>query len=186
MSPERVADHIIALDTRRVDFVDEFLTIPRQLAIGQELDRRGYRASWQCYLTVNDKLLDPDVCAKLAEYGCSGVQLGLERHWAYQVTSTVPWWTNRGRYTLAELRAMGDVLAANRQPEPSIPDSHMKRALAKSSSAVCDELGIDTHFGSYEIAQNASRELPGDMAVASVSPRMATNQGTGRDLSRNR
>lgn len=78
MSPARVVDHMIALGARRFDFVDEFLTISRQLAIGQELARRGYQASWQCYLTANDKLLDPDVCATLAQCGCSGGQLGLE------------------------------------------------------------------------------------------------------------
>jgi hypothetical protein len=301
MSPERVVDHMIALGARRFDFVDEFLTISRQLAIGEELARRSYQASWQCYLTVTDKLLDPDVCATLARYGCSAVQLGLEsldvdtlqqeakswnhprnygrilknlhdagiqthvfiivgvpnepinqtlrwltfleqygeyivtiksgryrltrrapdeeraqlgelsgilasesdgqllnlnrdqftytthglsrkrveavrdlleeacrRHWAYQVTSTIPWWTNRGRLSLPELRVAADVLAAGRPAEPSIPASHMKRALAKTGSAVRDELGIPAHFSSYEDALDTSRVLLGDTAGAAL------------------
>jgi Radical SAM superfamily len=299
MSPERVADHMVALGARRFDFVDEFLTISRQLAIGEELARRGYKASWQCYLTVSDKLLDPDVCAALAAHGCSGVQLGLEsldleilqqeakswnhpknygrilknlhdagiqthvfiivgvpnepinqslrwlafleeygeyiltiksgryrltrrapdegrahlgelygiqasqnddlllnlnrdqftytthglsrkrveavrdlleeacrRHWAYQVTSTIPWWTNRGHFTLGELRAAADMLAAAAPREPSIPPSHLKRALAKTASAVRDETGLPVRFDSYEDARNTSRELLGDTVGA--------------------
>jgi hypothetical protein len=299
MSPERVADHMMALGARRFDFVDEFFTISRQLALGQELDRRGYKASWQCYLTISDKLLDPDVCAALASAGCSGVQLGLEsldldilqqeakswnhpknygrilknlydagiqthvfiivgvpnepinqsmrwlafleeygeyiltiksgryrltrrapdegrahlgelygiqasqsddlllnlnrdqftyttrglsrkrveavrdlleeacrRHWAYQVTSTIPWWTNRGRLTLGELHTAADLLAASTPAEPSIPPSHMKRALAKTSSAVREELGQPASFDSYEDARHMSRELLGDIIGA--------------------
>jgi hypothetical protein len=298
MSPERIVDHMIALGARRFDFVDEYLTLSRQLAIGRELSRRGYQATWQSYLTVNDKLLDPDLCHRLAEAGCRAVQLGLEslnpavlqqedkswnhprsygrilknlhdagiqthvftivgvpnepinwslrwlafmqeygdyiltiksgryrltrrapdeeearlgildgidasatdtlplnlnrdqftysnhglsrkrveavrdlleeachRHWAYQVTSTMPWWTNRGRYTLSDLRSMADVLARERQPEPSIPDSHMKRALTKTASAVRDELKMDVRFATYEDALGTSRELLGDLVA---------------------
>jgi radical SAM superfamily enzyme YgiQ (UPF0313 family) len=69
---------MIALGAHRFDFVDEFLTLPRQIAIGQELARRGYHATWQSYLTVSDKPLNPDLCHALAEAGCRGVQLGLE------------------------------------------------------------------------------------------------------------
>jgi hypothetical protein len=292
MCASRVVDHMITLGARRFDFVDEFLTSPRQIAIGQELARRGYQATWQSYLTVSDKLLNPNFCHALAEAGCRGVQLGLEslnpdilrqeskswnhpgnygqilknlhdagiqthvftivgvpnepinwslrwlafleqygdyiltiksgryrltrrapdeqranhgaldgvlssvsdnlplnlnrdqfaytkhnlsrkrveavrdlleeachRHWAYQVTSTVPWWTNRGRYSWSELRSMADLLARERPTEPSIPDSHMKRALTKTASAVHDELGINARFGSYDDALSTARQL---------------------------
>lgn len=292
MCPSRVVDHMIALGARRFDFVDELLTLPRQLAIGKELARRGYQATWQSYLTVNDKLLDPDLCNALADAGCRGVQLGLEslnpdilrqeskrwnhpdnygrilknlhdagiqthvftivgvpnepinwslrwlaffeeygehittiksgryrlsrlapdeqrasqglldgvqssatdsqllnlnrdqfrytkynlsrrrveavrdlleeacrRHWAYQVTSTVPWWVNRGRHSWAELRSMADLLARERPAEPSISPSHLKRALTKSAAAVRDELSIDVRFASYEDAVTTARHL---------------------------
>lgn len=299
MSPQRIVDHMIALGSHRFDFVDEFLTISRQLAIGQELSRRGYQAEWQCYLTVNDKLLDPDVCSALADAGCRAVQLGLEslapdvlaqeakswnhpknygrilknlhdagiqnhvfiivgvpnepinwnlrwlafleqygdyiltiksgryrltrrapdeedaragvldgirqseidelplnlnrdqftytkhglsrkrveavrdlveeacrRHWAYQVTSTIPWWTNRGRYSLDDLRTMSAVLRETRSPEPSIRESRLKRVLAKTAAAVRDELGSDVRFSTYEDALRTSRELLGDSALS--------------------
>jgi hypothetical protein len=298
MSPERVVDHMMALGAHRFDFVDEFLTIARQLAIGQELSRRGYQATWQSYLTMNDKLLDKGVCQALASAGCRAVQLGLEslypealaqeakswnhphsygrilknlhdagiqthvfiivgvpnepinwnlrwlafledygdyiltiksgryrltrrapdeqgakigkvagltisphdelpmnlnrdqfsyahaslsrkrveavrdlleeachRHWAYQVTSTIPWWSTRGRYSWDEMRAMAAVLARERPAELPIPDSHLRRALAKSASAVRAELGTSTTFASYADALATSRELLGDLAT---------------------
>ena len=292
MCASRVVDHMVALGAHRFDFVDEFLTLSRQIAIGQELAQRGYQATWQSYLTMSDKLLDPNLCHALADAGCRGVQLGLEslnpdilrqeskswnhpanygailknlhdagiqthvftivgvpnepmnwslrwlafleqygdyiltiksgryrltrrapdeqranhgaldgvlsstsdnlplnlnrdqfsytkhnlsrkrveavrdlleeachRHWAYQVTSTVPWWTNRGRYNWSELRSMADLLARERPAEPSIPDRHMKRALTKTASAVHDELGMDARFGSYDDALSSARQL---------------------------
>jgi hypothetical protein len=295
MSPAKVVDHMIALGAHRFDFVDEYLTLSRQLAMGQELARRGYEATWQSYFTVNDKLLDPGVCQALADAGCRAVQLGLEslnpdilrqeskswnhpknygrilknlhdagiqthvfmivgvpneptnwslrwlafleqygdyiltiksgryrltrrapdeaaanlgrldgvlasgvdhlplnlnrdqfsytkhglsrkrveavrdlleeachRHWAYQVTSTVPWWTNRGRYSLAELRTMAGVLARERPAEASVPDSHLRRALTKMTSAIRDEVGVTRRLSSYEDALDASRDLLGE------------------------
>lgn len=298
MSPARVADHMMALGTRRFDIVDEFLTIPRQLEIGRELARRGYKAEWQCYMTASDKLLDPGVCAALAEAGCRAVQVGLEsldpetlrqesktwnhprnygkilenlydagiqthvfiivgvpnepiswslqwlafleqfgdyvltikssryrlarrapdemsaytdqlygirvsdtddlllnlnrdqftyttqglsrkrvegirdlleeacrRHWAYQVTSTLPWWVNRGRYNLQELRAQADTLAAQRPHEPPLPEKSLKRALSKTASAVGEALGEDLRFASYEEARSTAHRLFGDLVT---------------------
>ncbi|GAA4240894.1 hypothetical protein GCM10022254_67520 [Actinomadura meridiana] len=292
MSERRVAEHIAALGVDRVDFVDEYLTIPRQLKIGRELARIGHRATWQCYLTASDQLLNPDTCHRLAAAGCSGVQLGLEsldpavlkqeakpwnhpanygrilrnlseagiqvhvfiivgvpgepinrslrwlsfleecgddiltiksgryrltrrapdesaassgllgglqvtgtddqvlnlnrdqfrytvgglsrkrveairdlleeacrRHWAYQVTSTIPWWTNRGAYTLPQLRAAAGELRAHRPPEPSIDPSHLKRGLAKVTTALREELGLSAHLASYEDANDVSTSL---------------------------
>lgn len=295
MEPARIADHMIALGAHRFDVLDEFFTISRQLALGRELARRGYRASWQCYLTMNDKLGDPAVCQALAEAGCSGVQLGLEsldpdvlrqeakswnhprnygrilknlhdagiqthvfiivgipnepinwdlrwlafleeygehiltiksaryrltrrapdeqlakagglagvrtsetddlllnlnrdqftyttgglsrkrveamrdlleetcrRHWAYQVTSTIPWWNNRGRHTLGELRGMADLLARQRPAERPLPENRLRFALNKTASAVREELGVDAWFHSYDDALRTSRDLLGD------------------------
>jgi hypothetical protein len=303
MEPARIADHMIALGAHRFDVLDEFFTISRQLALGRELARRGYRATWQCYLTMNDKLGDPAVCQALAEAGCSGVQLGLEsldpdvlrqeskswnhprnygrilknlhdagiqvhvfiivgipnepinrgmrwpafledygdyvltiksaryrltrrapdeqlakagglagvrasatddlplnlnrdqftyttnglsrkrvealrdlmeetcrRHWAYQVTSTIPWWNNRGRHTLGELREMAGVLARERPAERSLPDSRLRFALNKTASAVRAELGVDAWFRSYDDAMRTSRDLLGDLGSGTAPP----------------
>lgn len=292
MSERRVAEHIAALGVERVDFVDEYLPVTRQIRIGRELARIGHRATWQCYLTASDQLLAPDTCQALAEAGCRAVQLGLEsldpavlrqeakpwnhpanygrilenlhnagiqvhvfiivgvpgeqinrslrwlsfleehgdhvltiksgryrltrrapderaamarelpglqvtgedrqllnlnrdqfryttdklsrkrveavrdlveeacrRHWAYQVTSTLPWWTNRGRYTLAQLRSDAATLRANRPAEPSIPAGHLKRGLSKVTSALHDELGLRTAPASYEDVRDIAARL---------------------------
>lgn len=292
MSERRVAEHVAALGIERVDFVDEYLTVPRQLRIGRELARIGHRATWQCYLTASDQLLKPETCQVLADAGCRAVQLGLEsldpdtlkqeakpwnhpgnygrilknlrnagiqvhvfiivgvpgepinqslrwlsfledygehiltiksgryrltrrapderaatlhqmsgiqvtgedhqllnlnrdqfryttnglsrkrveavrdlleeacrRHWAYQITSSVPWWTNRGRFTLEQLRADAEVLRVHRPPEPSIPASHLKRGLSKITSALRDELGLRTAPATYEDARDIATRL---------------------------
>lgn len=70
------AEHIAALGVERVDFVDQYLAMPRQLRIGRELSRIGHRATWQCHPTASDQLLQPDACQALAEAGCRAVQLG--------------------------------------------------------------------------------------------------------------
>ncbi|RKT54557.1 B12-binding domain-containing radical SAM protein [Saccharothrix australiensis] len=302
MSAARIADHVMALGAHRFDVLDEFFTISRQLALGREFARRGYRATWQCYLTMNDKLGDPGVCRALADAGCAAVQLGLEsldpdvlrqeakswnhprnygrilknlhdagiqthvflivgipnepinqnlrwlafleecgehiltiksgryrltrrapdeqranagalpgirasatdgqllnlnrdqfsyttnglsrkrveavrdlleeacrRHWAYQVTSTVPWWTNRGRYTLAELRDMARTLAAHRPAEQALPERRLRFALNKTASAIREECGTDTWFASYDDALRTSRELMGDLGSGAAA-----------------
>ena len=66
------------------------------------------------------------------------------RHWAYPVTSTIPWWVNRGRYSWKELEEMAKQLP----PEPSVPQ--IDRAPTKVSSIVRYELGQDVRFKSYE------------------------------------
>ncbi|WP_131738117.1 B12-binding domain-containing radical SAM protein [Actinomadura roseirufa] len=303
MSERRVAEHIAALGTDRVDFVDEYLTVPRQLKIGRELARIGHRATWQCYLTAGDQLLNPDTCHRLAEAGCRAVQLGLEsldpdvlrqeakpwnhpanygrilrnlseagiqvhvfiivgvpgeqinrslrwlsfleeygehiltiksgryrltrqapdeglaglgrlsglhvtgtddqllnlnrdqfryttdglsrkrveairdlleeacrRHWAYQVTSTIPWWINRGRYTLPQLRDAAEVLGAHRPPEPSISDGHLKRGLAKVGTALHEELALRVPLGTYEDARDVSARLRAEDELAPAAP----------------
>jgi hypothetical protein len=283
---------MMAIGATRFDILDEYLPIARQLRLGEELRRAGYEATWQCYLTVNDRLLDPAVVERLHRAGCRGVQLGLEsldpavlsqeaktwnhprsygrilrnlaeagiqvhafvivgcpnepihwsvrwlafleeygehlltikssryrltrrapderlavlgqlegvqlagpdelpmnlnrdgfaythpglshkrvdairdlleeacrRHWAYQVTSTIPWWINRGRYSLDELRRMARVLAARVEPEPALPAAHLKRALTKVGSALREDPGLHAELRSYEDALRASREL---------------------------
>lgn len=296
MSPARVVEHMVALGASRFDFVDEYLPITQQLKIGQELARIGRRATWQCYMIMNDKLLDPEVCAALAAAGCTGVQLGLEsldpevlrqeaknwnhprnygrilknlhdagiqihvfiivgvpnepinwalrwlsfleqygeyiltiksgryrltrrapdeqrarqgalsgveisaedrlllnlnrdqfryttgglsrkrveavrdlleqachEHWAYQVTSTLPWWTNRGRHSLDEIRAMGRTLAAACPTEDPVPAGHLRRGMSKVGSAISEELDQRLELRDWDETRRVSRELLGDM-----------------------
>lgn len=273
MTPTRIVDHMIQTGAHRFDVVDETFLIPRQIALGEELARRGYNATWQCYLTVTNTLLDPTVAERLYAAGCRAVQLGLEtlspetlarehkgwnspknygailqnfrkagiqthvfiivglpgeplhstlrwlpffdeygdsvltiksgryrltrmspeatkgthselievlpdtrplhlnldfrykaasrkrveamrdlveevcrRHWAYGVTSTIPWWINRGRYTWEELEAL------SKQLPMDPPANHVPRSLVKATSIVRDELGLNAKFASYEDA----------------------------------
>ena len=75
------------------------------------------------------------------------------RHWAYGVTSTIPWWVNRGRYSWEELEQMAKVLP----PEKEVP--HLERALAKVASIVKEELGQKVSFNSFEDLLAFSRTL---------------------------
>ena len=288
-----VAKHMIGIGARRFDIQDEFLTLQRQLRLGEALRREGYEATWQCYLTATDRLLDPSVCERLYDAGCRAVQIGLEsldpdtlaseakhwnhpanygrilsnladvgiqthvfiivgcptepinwslrwlafledhgesiltikasryrltrrapderlaqtgglagiaihegpdeallslnrdqfnytqhklsrkkveairdlleqacrEHWAYQVTSTIPWWINRGRYTLDELREMAAVLAETVPRETPVSERQLKLALTKISTALSDELGLRQRLANYEDALDASRSL---------------------------
>ncbi len=282
MSVKRVAGHMQALGNR-FDIFDETFPVNRQFALGEELKRIGHAATWQCYLTVTEDLLDPDRCQRLYESGCRAVQLGLEtlsratllrefkswnhpdsyarilnnlrnagiqthafiivgipgeqvsdslrwlpflddhgdalltiksgryrltrgspeerkgthhsrievlpdttplhlnrnfayrdparslrkdveaardlldeacrRHWAYAVTSTIPWWTNRGRYSWQQLEAM-----ATQLPQEA-PSQHLERAVARFGSVVKVELGKDIKFPSFDDVSTFSRSL---------------------------
>lgn len=78
VSPERVAKIMEETGAKRFEIADENFIANRQLAIGKALKERGYDATWNCYLTITDDLLNPDKCNALYEAGCRGVQLGLE------------------------------------------------------------------------------------------------------------
>ncbi|MES2223684.1 MAG: radical SAM protein [Patescibacteria group bacterium] len=78
MSPRRIAEHMKATGASRFDITDETFTPQRQIALGKELRGIEYRATWQCYLTVTNNLLNPDLAIQLYEAGCRAVQLGLE------------------------------------------------------------------------------------------------------------
>lgn len=78
MSPARSAEMMIQSGAHRFEISDELFAVNRQLALGEELKKRGYPATWNCYLTMTNDLLDPERCRKLYEAGCRGVQLGLE------------------------------------------------------------------------------------------------------------
>ncbi|MBI2139392.1 radical SAM protein [Candidatus Woesearchaeota archaeon] len=78
MSQEKIAETMIQTGEKRFDIFDETFPINRQLALGQELKRRGYEAVWNCYLTVTKDLFGPKRAEELYQAGCRGVQLGLE------------------------------------------------------------------------------------------------------------
>jgi hypothetical protein len=280
MSPRRIAEHMVALGSTRFEIFDELFPIPRQIALGKELKRINYSATWECYLTVTDQLLKPEVCANLYEAGCRAVQLGLEtlspdtlsrenkrwntpknygvilanlkaagiqthvflivgipgeslhrglawtaflekhgeniltiksgryrltrlspeergethnqlievmpdtkplhlnrdfryrsvsrkkveatrdileqacrKHWAYGVTSTVPWWVNRGRYSWDELKRMAQVL-------PSEQDvRHLNNAIVKANTIVKEELKQEVSFSNFNDVATFARTL---------------------------
>lgn len=62
------------------------------------------------------------------------LEQGCIRHWAYGVTSTLPWWTNRGRYGWDDLEQMAKILPLS----PDVP--HLKLALTKARSIIEQEL----------------------------------------------
>jgi hypothetical protein len=271
MSPQRIAEHMVKLGGKRFDIVNELFPVPHQIALGKELKRIGYDATWQSYLTVTDDLLDPEKCHQLHSAGCRAVQLGLEtlspetlkrehkqwnhpqnygrilenleraeiqthvfvlvglpgeplnwglrwlsflnqhgnsimtikggryrltrispedkfgthderiealadtkpihlnrdfhyralsrkrveamrdlleqacrEHWGYAVTSTIPWWINRGRYSWDDLRKMSGQLPK----EPDVP--HIDKSVAKIKGIVRDELGREAQLNSFQ------------------------------------
>lgn len=287
MSPSLIADHLQQLGVHRADFADETYSCQRQLALGRELQQRGYNATWQVYLTAVHQLADPGTCSKLYEAGCRGVQLGLEslhretlddedkrwnnpelygrilsnlagagiqvhvfiiaglptepdhitlrwlpfledngdailtiksgryrftkqspeqrgdlhsaliepsgaqrllhlneefryrpqrggdrsrikdvealrelleeacrRHWAYEVTSTLPWWINRGRYSLAELRTLTDDL---RVVASTPVTAHLNRAVARTRTILPTKEGgeIPTFSTMHDLTAHA-------------------------------
>lgn len=79
---------------------------------------------------------DVEALRDLLEQAC-------REHWAYNVTSTLPWWINRGRYTLPQLRAMAQQL-----PPPD-PVRHFDRVLARVRSITRAELGAEIRANSY-------------------------------------
>ena len=65
-------------------------------------------------------------------------------HWAYAVTSTIPWWINRSRYSWEELEKMSKVLP----PEAEVP--HLKDRIAQMRFVVRQELGRESTFQTFE------------------------------------
>jgi len=65
-------------------------------------------------------------------------------HWAYGVTSTVPWWINRGRYSWTELRQM----EAHLPKEKPVP--HLRSAIRKIRGIIREELNQEVSLSSFE------------------------------------
>ncbi len=75
------------------------------------------------------------------------------RHWAYDVTSTIPWWVNRGRYSWDELKRMAHVLP----PEQDV--RHLGNAIVKASTIVREELKREVSFGNFDDVATFARTL---------------------------
>lgn len=310
VSASRIARHMATLagESGRFDFFDETFQIGRQIALGDALHTLGMSATWQCYLTATQDMLDPARCKKLYDAGCRAVQLGLEslsdetlarenkrwnhphaygqilrnlhdagiqvhvfvmvgipgekvsdtlrwipfveeygqyiltikvtryrltrtapeereethsryievlpdtavlhlnrefrykpignqrprkraqrspalhsvlkdveaartlleemcrRHWAYSVTSTLPWWTNRGRYSLEQLREMAQALSM----EPETP--RLREALRRAKSFLEAELGVKAEFESFEELAAVLRAHVPNISRADAAP----------------
>jgi hypothetical protein len=78
MTPKQIAYHMRVTKARKLDIADELFPIQQQLELGKEFRVIGYEATWQCYLTVTDNLLNPQVARSLYGAGCRSVQFGLE------------------------------------------------------------------------------------------------------------
>ncbi len=282
ISPKQIALNMQSLGAHKFDIVDELLHVKPQVELGEELRKIGYEATWQCYLTVTNNLLNPQVAKDLYEAGCRAVQLGLEtlskdtllkihkqwntpssydrilqnfrdagihthvflmvglpseplyeglkwvgflekhgrniltiksgrwrparyapevekglldpqvelypdtkpfqtnrsfryrsathsntkvdamrdileqacrRHWAYNVTSTIPWWINRSRYTWEQLEEMAKQLPS----EPNIP--HLNDRIAQMRYLVRTELKREANFQSFSELQQFAVNL---------------------------
>jgi hypothetical protein len=70
------------------------------------------------------------------------------RHWAYQVTSTIPWWVNRSCFTWNELREMAETAAKQYPPEPDVPHLFSDR-LGQMRTVIRKELGLEANFRTW-------------------------------------
>jgi hypothetical protein len=113
MPPKKLATQMQQLFERygavRFDIVDETFTVGQQLALGRELQAIRLPATWQCYLTITDQLLDRGKCEQLYAAGCRAVQLGLESLSATTLDRENKRWNTPDNYgkILANLRSAG-------------------------------------------------------------------------------
>jgi len=70
------------------------------------------------------------------------------RHWAYQVTSSIPWWVNRSRFTWDEFREMADTAAKLYPPEPDVAHLFSDR-LGQMRTVIRTELGLNANFRTW-------------------------------------
>ena len=89
------------------------------------------------YRSVTHSNTKVDAMRDIVEQAC-------RRHWAYNVTSTIPWWINRSRYTWEELEDMAKELPV----EPDIP--HLDDRIAQMRYLVRTELKREANFQTWE------------------------------------
>lgn len=98
MTPRTIAEHMRSTGAHKFDITDELLPVGHQLELGKELRAIGYEATWQCYLTVTDNLLNPQVAKDLYEAGCRAVQFGLETLSKETILRVHKQWNNPASY----------------------------------------------------------------------------------------
>ncbi len=86
-----------------------------------------------------------DALRDLLEQAC-------REHWAYGVTSAIPWWINRGHYTWDELKQMSYEVPKDSEV------NHLKKSVAKARTILREEIGKDITSNSFheliEFAKN--------------------------------
>lgn len=75
------------------------------------------------------------------------------RHWAYGVTSTIPWWVNRGRYSWDELKRIAQVLP----PEQDV--RHLDNVIVRVNTIVKEELKQEVSFRNFDDVTTFARTL---------------------------
>jgi hypothetical protein len=89
------------------------------------------------YLNATHSNTKVDAMRDIVEQAC-------RRHWAYSVTSTIPWWINRSRYTWEQLEEMAKQLPS----EPDIP--HLNDRIAQMRYLVRTELKQEAKFQTWD------------------------------------
>ena len=105
------------------------------------------------HLNRNFKYLNPRSSRKRVEAVRDLIEEACRDHWAYTVTSSVPWWANRGRYSLDELRSASQALPK----EPSVP--HLQDALTKSKGIIKEATGQSYSISSFSELIEAARKI---------------------------
>lgn len=69
------------------------------------------------------------------------------RHWGYELTSSIPWWANRGRFSLDELRQMAEELTSNGVMHKSV---ELRKMLPRIQNGLSQETGRTASVSSYD------------------------------------
>lgn len=77
-------------------------------------------------------------------------------HWAYEVTSSIPWWVNRGRFTWDQLRTMASELSRHTALE-NVP--HLQNVVRRMGGIVKGELGQNVQFSTFENVRQFARTM---------------------------
>ncbi|MFH1457141.1 MAG: radical SAM protein [Patescibacteria group bacterium] len=149
-----------------LDFLDKYgdyiLTIKsgRYRLVKMSPDGQGKTRSKPIEVLPDTKPLHPNLdfryvglSRKRVEAMRDILEMACREHWGYAVTSTIPWWINRGRYTWDEMRQMAGKL-------PKEYDiAHFDRTLTKIKGVVRDELSMEVNFNSYNDVLNFAKQI---------------------------
>lgn len=97
-----------------------------------------------CYRSISRKKVE--ATRDILEQVC-------RRHWAYGVTSTIPWWVNRGRYSWDELKRIAQVLP----PEQDV--RHLDNVIVRVNTIVKEELKQEVSFRNFDDVTTFARTL---------------------------